>query len=51
MRLKIHKMLGSHNGSQTQSMHHSEDTKTRLITMMKQRQVLLPNTKPIASQS
>ena len=25
---KIHRKFGSHNGSLTQSMHHSEDTKS-----------------------
>ena len=37
---KIHKTFGSHNGPLTQSMHHSENTKIKLITMIKQRRVL-----------
>ena len=42
-----------HNGSQTQSVHHSEDSKSidKLINMMKQRQVVLAKSKPTASQS
>ena len=38
--VKIHKTFGLHNGYQTQSLHHSENTKIKLITMMKQRRVL-----------
>ena len=37
---KTTQKAGSHKGSLTQSMHHSEDTKIKLISMMKQRQVL-----------
>ena len=36
----MHKKFGSHNGSRTQSIHHSENTKFKLITMMKQRRVV-----------
>ena len=36
---KIHKKFGSHNGFLTQSMNHSEDTKIKTISMMKQRKV------------
>ena len=48
---KIQKKFGSHNGSLTLSMHDSEDTKIKLITIMKQRKVLLTKPKPTASQS
>ena len=43
---KIDKKFGSHNGFLTQSMHRSENTqkKIKLVTMMKQRRVLLANT-------
>ena len=43
MQLLIQKYIqkfGSHNGSLTQSMHRSENTKIKLITMLKQRRVL-----------
>ena len=43
---KMHKKFGSHNVFLTQSMHHSEDTKIRLITMMKQSKVTLAKHKP-----
>ena len=41
---KVYKMFGSHNGSLTRSMHHSENIKIKLITMIKQRRALLANT-------
>ena len=47
---KIYKKF-SHNGPVTQSMHLSEDTKIKLITMIKQRRVLMAKPKPTASQS
>ena len=39
-----------HNGSLTQSMHHNDNTKIKLITMMKQRRVLLANPTNTANQ-
>ena len=46
---KIHKQFSSRNGSLTQSMHYSDDIKIKLITLIKQRKVLLA--KSTASQS
>ena len=40
----IHKIFGCHNDSPTQSMHHSENIKLKLITTIKLRSVLLANT-------
>ena len=37
------KKFSSHNGSLTQSMNYSENTKIKLITMINQRTVLLAN--------
>ena len=45
----VNRQFISRNGSLTQSMHHSDDIKTKLITMIKQRKVLLA--KSTASQS
>ena len=47
----IYKKFGSHNGSLTLSMHHSENTKIKLITIIKQRRVLLANPTNTAIQS
>ena len=40
---KIHKRFGSNNGPLTQSVHHRENTKIKLITVTKQRRVLVAN--------
>ena len=48
--VKVYKTFGSHNGFLAQSMHHSENTKINLITMIKQRRVLLANSETAVSQ-
>ena len=40
---KIHKKFGSYDGFLTQFMNHSESTKIKLITMIKQGKALLSN--------
>ena len=48
---KIHKQFSLRNGCLTQSMHHSDDIKIKLITMIKQRKILLAKSKSTASHS
>ena len=48
---KLHKKFGSHYGSLTQSMHKSENREIKLITIIKQRRVLLANPTNNASPS
>ena len=47
---QIYKTFDSHNGSLTQSMHHSANTEIKLITMMKQSRVYLANATKTTSQ-
>ena len=52
LKTKMHKnKFGPHNGSITQSMPHSENTKIKLIIMMEQRRVLLANPTTTVKQS
>ena len=47
---KIHNKFGSHNGSLTESMHHSENPKIQTDHYDEKRRVLLANPTPTASQ-